>query len=162
MFFGQEANACHWLIEKDEMDFKQFLVRYKPGASISTHLMLGALIWSLVGFFLMTNGYLLTSFAEQSWLIFLGLGLGTAKGLFILDRVARKNIKRIHSFEPKACIGSVYSYKTWLLVIMMIVLGRTLRMTILPGEVVGVIYLAVGWGLMLSSRLMWLDWKRTS
>jgi len=144
------------------MDFKEFLIRYKPGASISTHLMFGALIWSVVGFFLMANGFFLTSLAGRSWLIFLGLILGTAKGLFVLDRVARKNIKRIRGFEPKACIGSVYSYKTWLLVIMMIVLGRTLRMTVLPGEVVGVIYIAVGWGLMLSSRLMWLDWRRTS
>ena len=144
------------------MDFKEFLVRHKPGASISTHLMLAALIWSVVGFFLMVNGFFLASLADRSWLIFLGLVLGTTKGLFILDRVARKNINRIHDFEPKACIGSVYSYKTWLLVIMMIVLGRTLRMTILPGEVVGVIYIAVGWGLMLSSRLMWLDWRRTS
>jgi hypothetical protein len=144
------------------MDLKGFLVRYKPGASISTHLMLGALIWSIVGFFLMANGYFLASLADQSWLIFLGLALGTAKGLFVLDQVARKNIKRIQGFEPKACIGSVYSYKTWLLVMMMIVLGRTLRMTILPGEIVGVIYLAVGWGLMLSSRLMWLEWKRTT
>ncbi|MBE9521124.1 MAG: hypothetical protein IME97_08335 [Proteobacteria bacterium] len=144
------------------MDFKEFLVRYKPGASISTHLMLAALIWSVVGFFLMVNGFLLVSLAERSWLIFLGLTLGTAKGFFILDRVARKNIKRIHGFERKICIGSVYSYKTWLLVIMMIVVGRTLRLTVLPGEVVGVIYLAVGCGLMLSSRLMWLEWRRVS
>ncbi len=138
------------------------MVRYKPGASISTHLMLAALIWSVVGFFLMVNGFLLVSLAERSWLIFLGLTLGTAKGFFILDRVARKNIKRIHGFERKICIGSVYSYKTWLLVIMMIVVGRTLRLTVLPGEVVGVIYLAVGCGLMLSSRLMWLEWRRVS
>ena len=144
------------------MDFKEFLVRYKPAASISTHLMLAALIWSVVGFFLIANGFFLASLAERSWLVFLGLALGSAKGVFILDRVARKNIKRIHGFERKACVGSVYSYKTWLLVIMMIVLGRTLRMTLLPGEVVGVIYIAVGWGLMLSSRLMWMDWRRTS
>ena len=144
------------------MDLKKFLLRYKPGASISTHLMLAALIWSVVGFFLMVNGFLLVSLADRSWLIFLGLALGTAKGFFILDRVARKNIRRIHGFERKICIGSVYSYKTWLLVVMMIVVGRTLRLTVLPGEVIGVIYLAVGCGLMLSSRLMWLEWRRSS
>ena len=144
------------------MDLKEFLVRYKPGLSISTHLMLAALIWSVVGFFLMVNGFFLISLAERSWLILLGLALGTAKGIFVLDRVARKNIKRLHGFERKTCIGSVYCYKTWLLVIIMIVLGRTLRLTVLPGEVVGVIYLAVGCGLMLSSRLMWLEWRRAS
>ena len=144
------------------MGFKEFLRRYKPGASISSHLMLAALIWSVVGCFLMINGFVWISMAERSWLIFLGLALGTVKGFFILDRVARKNIKRIHAFEQKTCIGSVYSYKTWLLVIMMIVLGRTLRLTVLPGEVVGVIYIAVGWGLMLASRLMWLEWRMGS
>jgi len=142
------------------MDFKEFLVRYKPAASISTHLMLAGLIWSVVGFFLLINGYLLISMAKTDWLVFLGLAIGTAKGLTVLDRVARKNIRRIRGFQQKACIGSVYSYKTWLLVILMIATGRILRHTVLPGEVVGVIYVAVGWGLMLSSRLMWLEWRK--
>jgi hypothetical protein len=88
--------------------------------------------------------------------------LGTAKTFFILDKVAWKNINRIHEFEDKVCFGSVYSWKTWLLVLGMIVLGRFLRITILPGEVVGLIYAAVGWGLMLSSRLMWIEWSRIS
>jgi hypothetical protein len=144
------------------MDFKEFLTRFKPGAAISTHLMLAALIWTVVGFFLSINGFFLISMAERFWLVALGVVLGTAKGVFVLDRVARKNIKRILEFQDKACIGSVYSYKTWLLVIMMIVLGRFLRKTVLPGEVVGVIYMAVGWGLMLSSRLMWLKWRKSS
>jgi len=144
------------------MDFKEFLVRYKPGASISTHLMLAGLIWSVVGCSLMVNGILWVGMADRSWLIILGLAIGTTKGLFILDRVARKNIKRIHEFEQKACIGSVYSYKTWLLVILMIFMGRILRRTVLAGEVVGVIYIAVGCGLMLSSRLMWLEWRKGS
>jgi hypothetical protein len=43
----------------------------------------------------------------------------------------------------------------------MIALGRFLRLTVLPAEVVGLIYTAVGWALMLASRLMWLEWKRT-
>ncbi len=87
--------------------------------------------------------------------------LGTAKTFFILDRVALKNVKRIKDFEDKVCIGSVYSWKTWVMVAAMIALGRFLRTTVLPGEVVGLIYTAVGWALMLASRKMWLEWKRT-
>jgi hypothetical protein len=89
------------------------------------------------------------------------LVLGTAKTFFILDRVALKNVHRIKEFEAKVCIGSVYSWKTWILVAAMIVLGRFLRTTVLPGEIVGLIYTAVGWALMLASRLMWREWKRT-
>jgi hypothetical protein len=144
------------------MGLKENLQRYKPGVSIRSHLLLGALIWTIVGFFLLTNGFVLVLFESYLWYEFAGLLLGTAKAFFILDRIARKNIKRIEEFEDKVCFGSVYSLKTWFMVAFMIVLGRFLRTTVLPGEVVGLIYTAVGWALMLSSRLMWIEWNRTS
>ncbi len=134
---------------------KKMLTRFKPGASINVHLLTAALIWSIVGFFLMTNGFLLITLADREWLAVLAAGLGTIKSFFLLDRVARKNISRILHFEDGTCIGSVYSYKSWALVVVMIVLGRFLRSAVLPGEYVGTLYLAVGWGLFFSSRLMW-------
>lgn len=143
------------------MDFKKTLLRYKPGVSARIHLFLAALIWSVVGFFLLTNGFFLISVQGHLWYGVVGLVLGTAKTFFILDRVARKNVNRIKNFEDKVCIGSVYSWKTWVLVAAMIGLGRFLRTTLLPGEIVGLIYTAVGWALMLASRQMWLEWKRT-
>jgi hypothetical protein len=144
------------------MGLKENLQRYKPGVSIRTHLLLGALIWSVVGFFLLANGFVLVSLENNLLYGLSGLLLGTAKTFFILDRVARKNIKRINEFEDKVCFGSVYSVKTWMLVLGMIVLGRIMRTTILPGEIVGLIYAAVGWGLLLSSRLMWMEWNKAT
>jgi hypothetical protein len=143
------------------MDFKKTLFRYKPGVSVRTHLFLAALIWSVVGFFLLTNGFVLISVHGHPWYGAAGLILGTAKTFFVLDKVARKNMQRIKNFEDKVCIGSVYSWKTWVLVAAMIGLGRFLRTTVLPGEIVGLIYTAVGWALMLASRVMWREWKRT-
>ena len=143
------------------MDLKKTLLRYKPGVSIRTHLFLAALIWSVVGFFLLANGFVLVSLQDHLWYAFAGLILGTIKTFFVLDRVARKNIKRIKEFEDKVCIGSVYSWKTWVLVAGMIGLGRFLRTTVLPGEVVGLIYTAVGWALMLASRIIWQTWRKT-
>ena len=144
------------------MSLKDILHKYKPGVSIRTHLLLGAFIWTVVGFFLLTNGFVLVSLENHLWYGLIGLLLGTAKAFFVLDRLARKNIKRIKEFEDKICFGSVYSLKTWVMVAGMIALGRFLRTTVLPGEVVGLIYTAVGCALMLSSRLMWIEWKRTS
>ena len=144
------------------MSLKDILIRYKPGVSIRTHLLFAALIWTVVGFFLLTNGFVLVLVESHLWYEFAGLLLGAAKAFFILDRMARKNIKRIKEFEDKACFGSVYSLKTWFMVAAMIVLGRFLRTTVLPGEIIGLIYTAVGWALMLSSRLMWIEWNRTS
>ena len=144
------------------MSLKDNLHKYKPGVSIRTHLLLGGLIWTMVGFFLLTNGFVLVSVDGHLLYGLIGLLLGTAKTFFVLDRLAQKNIKRIKEFEDKACFGSVYSLKTWLMVIVMIVLGRFLRTTVLPGEIIGLVYTAVGWALLLASRLMWIEWNRTS
>jgi hypothetical protein len=144
------------------MDLRNILQQYKPGASVRTHLLLGALIWSLVGFILLITGFVFVSQKNHLWYGLAGIVLGSAKSFFILDRVARKNLRRIKDFEDKVCIGSVYSWKTWFLVLGMIVLGRYLRTSVLPSEIVGFIYAAVGWALMLSSRLMWREWNRIS
>ena len=144
------------------MSLKDILHKYKPGVSIRTHLLLGALIWTMVGFLLLTNGFRLVLLEGHLWYGLTGLLLGTAKTLFVLDRLARKNIQRIKEFEDKVCFGSVYSLKTWFMVAAMIVLGRYLRTTVLPGEIIGLIYTAVGWALMLTSRLMWAEWSRSS
>ena len=144
------------------MDLKRTLLRYKPGVAIRTHLFIAALIWSVVGLTLLTVGFIFISDKGHLWYGVAGLFLGTAKTYFILDRVAVKNVTRIKKFEDKVCVGSVYSWKTWILVVAMIGLGRFLRTSnLLPGEVIGLIYTAVGWALMLASRKMWLAWKRT-
>ena len=106
----------------------------------------------------MVNGYLLLSLAGREYFAVFALLAGTMKSLFILDKVATRNIDRIEKMHDGACIGSVYSIRTWLLVICMIALGRFLRRSVLPGEYIGTIYLLVGWGLFLSSRLMWRVW----
>ena len=47
------------------MGLKRILHRYKPGVSVRTHLFLAALIWSVVGFFLLTNGFVLISLEKS-------------------------------------------------------------------------------------------------
>lgn len=130
--------------------------RFKPGAPIRAHLLVAAMIWSMVGLSLMTKGFVLTRLAGRQWLSLLGAGLGTAKTFWVLDRVARKNIVRIMQLADGTCLGSVYSVKTWGLIICMVLMGRLLRLTSLPGEYIGILYCAIGWGLLLSSRLIWL------
>ena len=77
------------------MGLKEILIRYKPGVSIRMHLLLGALIWTVVGFFLLTNGFVLVLLGNHLWYGLVGLLLGVAKALFVIDRLAKKNIKRI-------------------------------------------------------------------
>lgn len=130
----------------------------KPGVSRAVHLFTAPLLWTAVGGLLMARGW--------SWLdpgrgrlLFLAAGLlGTLKSLFVLDRIARRSLERIVRFQDNTCLGAVYSWRTWLLVFLMMLGGIVLRSVTQPGPCIGILYGAVGWSLCLSSRLGWREW----
>lgn len=93
------------------------------------------------------------------WLI-AAFVVGTVKSYWMLDRAARKNIRRIIDRKDGACIGGVYSPKMWGMILLMVLLGRFLRTSALSGKFVGALYIAIGWGLLLSSRLIWQQWRK--
>jgi len=84
--------------------------------------------------------------------------LGTIKSLLILDKVARRSIQRLVLFEDGTCLGAVYSWQTWLLVVLMMATGLVLRGLSQPGPALGTLYGAIGWALCFSSRLGWSTW----
>ena len=137
-----------------------WLARLKPGASTNTNLLVAALMWSFIGFYLMVRGYLLDQPLPGMFLL-LALGLGTMKAFWLIERAARKNISRIVARPDGMCLGGVYSWGMWGMVVCMMVGGRLLRNSAVPPLVVGVIYVAVGWALLLSSRLIWREWNAT-
>ena len=135
-----------------------WLVRLKPGASTRTNLLVAALMWSFIGLYLMVRGYLLhQALSGLFWA--LALGLGTLKAFWIIERAARKNIARIVARPDGMCLGGVYSWGMWGMVVCMMLGGRLLRNSSVPPLVVSVIYVAVGWALLLSSRLIWREWN---
>jgi len=132
----------------------------KPGASKKTHLAVAALLWTGVGLFLFSRGALML-YEKAAYVILLaGIVAGTAKSLLVLDKTAFKNVQRILRFGSSTCIGGVYSWKTWCLVLFMIIGGRALRHSSLPTVLIGVIYVGVGWALLFSSRIAWRQWMQ--
>jgi membrane-associated PAP2 superfamily phosphatase len=89
-------------------------------------------------------------------LLLISLLVGSFKSWAVLDRVAIKNMTRIFDKGEYSCLGGIYSWKTWLLVVAMIVFGRLLRASSLQVWLVGLIYVTVGWSLFWSSRKVWL------
>lgn len=128
---------------------------WKPGASLRTHHLLAASIWSLVGLVLMTRGGLFLHAAGRLWLFVPAVVVGTCKSIFLLDKSARRNLVRLSGKGDGDCLGGVYSVQMWALVGMMMALGWFLRRSGLPAEFVGVLYVAIGWALFFSSRLLW-------
>ena len=135
-------------------------IKYKPGVTVRTHYFLAAMIWSLAGLGLLTRGFLFLHRTGQYVLLAAALVLGTVKAVFVLQRSAGKNIDRISRFQDRTCFGAVFSFKAWLLVLLMILLGRLLRFFGCPSVYVGLLYVGVGWALLFSSRLIWREWLR--
>lgn len=96
------------------------------------------------------------------WIMVPALLVGTLKSLFILDNTARKGIHRILEMADGTCLGAVYSLKTWLLVLVMMGTGMALRHSALPREILGGLYVTIGWALFFSSRHAWLAWHHNS
>ncbi|MDD5758193.1 MAG: hypothetical protein PHI06_03835 [Desulfobulbaceae bacterium] len=128
---------------------------HKPGATLRTHHFLAASIWSLVGIFLMARGYFFLQTVGRAWLFLPASLAGTGKSIFLLDKSARKNLARLAEKKDGDCLGGVYSMKMWGLVALMMLSGILLRRSGLPAELIGTVYVAIGWALFFSSRLLW-------
>ena len=89
------------------------------------------------------------------------IALGFLKARFILDRSARRVTDRIECRGDRRCIGGFLSWRTWLLVLAMILAGRLLRASPLPVPIRGVLYAAIGVALLTASRLLWARWHAT-
>ena len=132
--------------------------RFKPGVSQKTHLFCASALWTVIGFFLIYRGIVYLSGDNFLPLALLGIILGSLKSSFILNKSAARGVERIRRFGDNTCIGAVYSWQTWVLVAVMMVLGVIIRMSPVPSPVVGTVCVAIGWALLYSSRYGWQQW----
>jgi len=139
-----------------------WLETYKPVASSRMQLWLAGAMWSSVGvgLFLVGTYWLLKNGEAKGFiLLVVAAGLGLGKASLVLDRTTLQNIDRVKSRGEDRCFGGFLSPRVWILVIGMMLLGRILRTIGLPKPILGLIYGAVGIGLLFSSRLIWRAWK---
>jgi len=138
-----------------------WLETYKPVASSRLQLLLAGVIWSTVGMGLISVGtYWVVSTSDHIiGLLAISLCLGLGKSLLVLDRVASRIVKRIELRGEGRCLASFYSLRVWVLVIIMMLMGRILRGAGISYSLLGLIYAAVGTSLLMSSRTIWLAWK---
>ena len=137
--------------------------RYKPAASCRVHLLAAACMWTTVGLALATFGSArMLRQAGASGAGFLSIAIvvlavvaGIVKGRWLLSRTARRNVERIRRRGEGRCIGGFLSPRSWALVALMVLLGRTLRHHRTLAPIVGPIYLAVGVALLVGSAQIW-------
>ena len=138
-----------------------WLETYKPVASSRLQLLLAGCTWSTVGMGLISVGtyWMVSSSGNIVVLLAISLALGFGKSILILDRVAKRIVKRIELRGEGRCLASFYSLGGWAIVILMMVMGRILRGAGISYSLLGLIYAAVGTSLLVSSRSIWRAWK---
>ena len=138
--------------------------RQAPGylrAGRRTHILLAQLMWTIIGSLLLSLGvwWVVNGWGPHGFLYAIPfLVLGLIKGIFILDRTARRTADRIEERGDDRFVFSFYSRRTWLVALGFMVFGQVLRRLPIPRPDLGLIYIMVGVGLLLGSRAMWRSW----
>jgi len=138
--------------------------RIKPAASKYLLIALAGLMWSTVGVMLCSMAYYWLK--EVDWLTafpfgLFGIILSLAAYRFGFSGIAKKNIDRICLLPEKGCIFAFQAWKSYLIIVVMIILGIILRHSPIPKHYLAIIYTTIGGALLLSSlhyyrRLWWL------
>ena len=133
--------------------------RYEPRASVRTQLYAAAVMWLIGAGFLLRRAVIALSDEHAAWWIVavavsVAVVLGLIKGRAVMYRASTKSVARIRA-RGRSCFFGFFSWKTWLLVGLMMTAGILLRLTSLPHTVLGTLYLAIAVGLVYGDWVFW-------
>ena len=139
------------------------LEKLKPAVSKYWLMALAGLMWSLVGIMLcrMTYNWLKAVPGHRALSMgSLGLILALTAYRFGFSKIALKNIDRLCVLPDKTCIFAFQAWKSYLIIILMITLGITIRHSPIPRHFLAVIYATIGGALFFSSfHFYWRIWR---
>jgi len=127
-----------------------------PAANRKVLVFLAGLVWSIVGLGLILAAVNWLSAADSGvvYAVVFGLLIGGMIYYFGFSPLAATNLTRIYSQAPgkdKVCIFAFQNKRSYYIVIIMILMGYTLRHLPISKIYLSPIYLAIGLGLFLAS-----------
>ncbi len=141
--------------------------RFVPASSARTHMFLASIMWTAVGFGMSTFGLITTlrydegDFTWYPYLLIISVAIGILKARFMLSKAVDRITERIRRRGNDKCIVGFISWQMWILVIIMMTVGKLVRSqadVTIPHQVVGLIYVAIGCALFLASIRSWIAW----
>lgn len=134
----------------------------RPAVRPSNLMLASACLWSGIGILLLGKGCYRLRFHPEFALIIVPLALlaGTLKSRWLLDGAARHAMERLSRYSQATCLGAVYSWKTWILVLCMMALGGILQRSSFPPQLLTFLFFTIGWALLHSSRIAWRAWRQ--
>lgn len=127
--------------------------KFKPAVPKKLLLVIAGIMWCCVGIMLTLMAVQWLRLNEGNKWLFAIPGIAAALIIhhFGFLKIVDKNLGRISDLPGNPCIFSFISWKSYLIIIIMITMGITLRHSAIPKEYLSVIYLGIGLALFLSS-----------
>lgn len=115
---------------------------------------IAGVLWTIAGVLLCVRGEiwlevlpLETEFALET----ISIGLAVAGYFFFFMNVVQKNIDRIERLPERACLFAFTAWHGYIMIILMIIIGFTLRNSALPMYYLSIPYTAMGGTLLIGS-----------
>ncbi len=127
---------------------------FKPAVTKNVLLFLAGSVWFCVGTMLLVFAY--TWLSDVPGIIsFLFFGSGVIMALLVHHfgflKIVDRNIARILPMTEKKCLFSFITWKSYLIIMVMVTLGTYLRHSAIPHRYLAVLYTGIGLALILSS-----------
>lgn len=130
------------------------LKKFKPAVKKPILLLLSGVMWFAVG--IMLNSFALhwlVTYGGGCSYLFAGIGFIAALVIhhFGFLKVVDKNLGRISFLKDKPCVFSFMSWRSYLIVTVMVTMGIALRHSSIPKQYLSMLYIGIGLALLLSS-----------
>ncbi len=133
---------------------KSKINKFDPAVDKKFLIALSGIIWTVVGVMLcnLAAAWLMQTPVKSAVIFALpGLALALLIHHFGFLKLVDKNIARIMEKEGKVCIFGFQPWKSYLIILIMITMGITLRSSALPKQYLAIIYIGFGGAMLLSS-----------
>jgi hypothetical protein len=128
------------------------LNKYNPAVDKKILILMSGLLWMFTGIMLIsfTIRWLSASaFKEQA--LYFSAGILAAIPIRAgFMRLVNKNLKRLLPISGKRCFFSFMTWKSYLIIPVMVAMGITMRHSSMPKQYLSIIYNGIGLGLFLS------------
>ena len=132
------------------------LEKLNPAVDKKYLLLTAGLMWCGVGVMLISFALSwLNHYEGRGRILFYAAGLLAGMPIHFMGfmNLAQKNIARLMALQGKKCIFSFITWKSYLIIIIMVTLGITLRHSSIPKQYLSILYNGLGIGLFLSGIL---------
>ncbi len=130
------------------------IANIKPAVNKEVLLFLAGFMWFGVGTMLLLLSFLwLNAFQVSGSFMFGGIGVAVALVVhhFGFLKIVDKNLGRILPMEGTKCVFSFITWKSYIIVAVMIAMGTLLRHSPIPKSYLSMLYIGIGLALILSS-----------